>query len=119
MSFILATIINKRRSPMPIYSAMIRNFSPGLRPVIISYSKKRTCPPSNAGIGSMFMNARMMLKKAVMLQNIYQFHSGGNIEAIEPKPPILFAPSPEIGISYHYIARKHLHAVFCTCREAL
>ena len=95
MSFILATIINRRRSPMPIYSAMIRNFSPGLRPVIISYSKKRTCPPSNAGIGSMFMNARMMLKKAVMLQNIYQFHSGGNIEAIEPKPPMLFAPSPE------------------------
>ena len=41
------------------------------------------------------MNARMMDRKAVIIQNIYQSQTGGNIEPMAPKPPRLFAPSAE------------------------
>ena len=92
-SFRLATIMSNIRMPKPIYSALIRKFSLGLRPVIISYNKNSTCPPSNAGMGSMFMKARIMLRKAVMRQNIIQSHVGGNRLPIAPKPPNDLAPS--------------------------
>ena len=44
-------------------------------------------------MGRMFMNARMILRNAVMRQNIIQSHVGGNRLPIEPKPPSDFAPS--------------------------
>ena len=51
------------------------------------------CPPSSAGMGSMFMNASMMLRNAVMLQNCIQSHVAGKRLPIVPKPPSDFAPS--------------------------
>jgi hypothetical protein len=49
-------------------------------------------PPSKAGMGRMFMKARMMLRKAVMFQNACQSHVPGNMLPIAPKPPICSAP---------------------------
>ena len=43
----------------------------------------------------MFMKASMILKKAVIDQNIYQSQNGGKRLPIAPKPPILLAPSAE------------------------
>ena len=95
MSLRLATIISRNKTPMPMYSAQIIKFSLGLRRVIISYSKNSTCPPSRAGMGKMFMKARMMLRKAVMSQNMCQSHTGGNMLPMAPKPPSDLAPSVE------------------------
>ena len=41
----------------------------------------------------MFMKARIMLRKAVIFQNMYQSHMGGNRLPIAPKPPSDLAPS--------------------------
>ena len=71
----------------------MRKFSEGFLPVIISYMRKSTCPPSSAGIGSMFMKARMMLRNAVMSQKRCQSQTGGKRLPIAPKPPSDFAPS--------------------------
>ena len=95
MSLRLATIMRRMRMEMPTYSARIMKFSDGLRRVIISYSKNSTCPPSSAGMGSMFIKARMILRKAVMSQNMCQSHQGGKRLPLAPKPPRLLAPSEE------------------------
>ena len=44
-------------------------------------------------MGRMFMKARMIERKAVIFQNRYQSHMGGNRLPIAPKPPIDLAPS--------------------------
>ena len=73
---------------MPTICAYSKNFSLGLRPVIISYKVNSTCPPSNAGIGNRFINANAIDKKPVSNQNVCQSpHSVGNIEPMDLKPP--------------------------------
>ena len=49
---------------IPTICAYSRNFSLGLRRVIISYRVKSTCPPSNAGMGSRFMKASISESQA-------------------------------------------------------
>ena len=73
----------------PAIVAYSMNLSLGLRPVIISYNKNITCPPSKAGIGNKFINAKIKDKIAVILQNLCQSQVSENILAIEPKPPKL------------------------------
>ena len=46
-----------------------------------------TCPPSNAGIGSIFMKAKMIEIKAVLAQKPFQFQVEGNMFPIAPNPP--------------------------------
>ena len=92
-SFRFATTMSNINIVKPTYSALNRNFSLGARPVTISYMRKSTWPPSSAGIGSMFMNARMMLRNAVILQNSIQSQTGGKRLPMAPNPPSDFAPS--------------------------
>ena len=51
------------------------------------------CPPSSAGMGRMFMKARMTLRKAVSIQNVRASQAAGKMLPIVPKPPIDEAPS--------------------------
>ena len=46
-------------------------------------------------MGKMFMNARIMLRKAVISQNMCQSHTGGNKLPMAPNPPSDLAPSAE------------------------
>ena len=78
---------------MPIICTRSMNLSLGFRPVIISKSKNNKWPPSSAGIGRMFIKARMTEIKAVIDQKLYQSHCAGNKLAIVPKPPMEVAPS--------------------------
>src|SRR5262245_5208957 len=59
------------------------NLSLGLRPLTISYTVNRACPPSRPGTGKIFMNASMIEKTAVSIQKLCQSHSEGKM------PPIL------------------------------
>jgi hypothetical protein len=58
------------------------NLSLGFRPLIISYSVNNACPPSRAGIGNTFINARRILKIAVNDQKLSQSHSEGKTLAM-------------------------------------
>ena len=83
------------RMNIPTICARSINLSLGLRPVITSISRKSTCPPSSAGIGRIFIKARMSESIAVIFQKRYQFQAGGNILPIVPNIPTDFAPSAE------------------------
>ena len=78
---------------IPAICAYSRNLSLGFLPEIASTSRKRTCPPSNPGMGRMFINAKITERKAVIIQNEYQFHFAGKRFPIVPKPPSDDAPS--------------------------
>jgi hypothetical protein len=72
----LANINNEKSKIIPAVWAYSIAFSLGFLFVIISYNRKITCPPSNAGIGRIFINASTIEKNAVMFQNLNQSHSG-------------------------------------------
>ena len=76
----------------PITCAYSRTLSFAFLPVIISYIKNIACPPSSAGIGKIFINARIIEIKAVLDQNPFQSHFEGNKLPIAPKPPNCDAP---------------------------
>ena len=78
---------------IPITWALVRNWSLGGLPEIISYNKNITWPPSSAGIGKIFINANIIESNAVMPQNLCQFQVVSNKPPIEANPPICFAPS--------------------------
>ena len=73
----------------PMVSATSMNLSEGLRRVMISKSRKRMWPPSNAGIGRMFITAKATERKAVMRQKRLQIQVSGKILPMEMKPPTL------------------------------
>ena len=52
-----------------------------------SYSKNITWPPSSAGIGRIFITARIIERKAVRFQKDCQSHTPGNILPIVINPP--------------------------------
>ena len=102
-SFPLAYNINNNNKIMPATCAYSMNFSFGFLPLTISYSVNITCPPSKAGIGSRFINARMMDKKAVIFQNASQLQSVGKTEPIALNPPTpLYAPVSGFKISLNW-----------------
>ena len=68
------------------------NLSFGFRRVTTSYNKNITCPPSSAGIGKIFMKAKITDRKAVIFQKAYQSHIGGKKLPIAPNPPKEDAP---------------------------
>ena len=76
----------------PITWAYSRTLSLAFLPVIISYIKNIACPPSSAGMGRMFMKARIIEIRAVLDQNPFQSHFDGNKLPIAPKPPNCEAP---------------------------
>src|SRR5678809_657210 len=92
---------------MPAICAYSKNFSLGLRRVIISYKVNITCPPSKAGIGNKFMNARTIDKNAVIVQNASHLHSYfGKMEPIALKPPRPLYPPVfgfRISVSYTHL----------------
>ena len=55
--------------------------------MITSHSKNSTCPPSNAGMGRMFITAKMTDSRAVVRQKRSQSHSSGKTLPIDRKPP--------------------------------
>ena len=77
---------------MPIIWARSRNCSEAGRPAIISYSVNITCPPSNAGMGSRFMKAKISEKNAVLRQKIYQSHPASKMLPKVTRLPICDAP---------------------------
>src|SRR6266511_5830089 len=84
----LAYNINASNKTIPTIWAYSKNLSLGLRRVIISYKVNITCPPSRAGIGRRFINARTIERKAVMVQNASQSQPYfGKIEPIALNPP--------------------------------
>ena len=93
MSLPLANSSNAKRNAIPAICAYSRNFSLGCRRVIISTSRNSTCPPSSAGMGSMFIKARITERNAVIDQNCSQFHDSGKMLPMAPNPPRFFAPS--------------------------
>src|SRR5690606_13987029 len=90
--FPLAYKSNAINIKKPTICAYSKNFSLGFLPVIISYSKNITCPPSNAGMGSIFIKAKIIDKKAVESQNPCQSQESGKSLAIVPNPPTSVAP---------------------------
>ena len=56
------------------------------RRAMISYNKNITCPPSNAGIGKIFIKAKTKLSIAVKVQKFNQFQLLPNICAIPIGP---------------------------------
>ena len=71
----------------PITCAYSSTLSLAFLPVIISYIRNIACPPSRAGMGKIFINARIIEIKAVLDQNPFQSHFEGNKLPIAPKPP--------------------------------
>src|SRR5690606_9173695 len=84
----LAYNISKSSNIIPAVWAYSKNFSLGFRPLIISYNVNITCPPSSAGMGSKFINAKMIDRKAVIFQNDSQSQVVGNTEPMALNPPI-------------------------------
>ena len=83
-----ANSIKPNNKTMPTTCAYSKNLSLGLRPLIISTNVKTTCPPSNAGMGNKFINARMIDKNPVILQKTsHSPHSVGKIDPMDLKPP--------------------------------
>ena len=78
---------------IPTTCALVKNWSLGGLPEIISYIKNITWPPSKAGIGRMFIKAKIIDSRAVIDQNFIQFHSVSNNFPIDANPPICLAPS--------------------------
>ena len=72
---------------IPAICAYSKNFSEGLRLVTISYNVNKTCPPSNAGMGNIFMKARITESMAVSFQNDSQSHTGANMDPMDLNPP--------------------------------
>ena len=82
--------INNRN---PVIWAYSKNLSLGFLPVTISYNKNITWPPSKAGMGKMFIKAKIMESRAVVLQKAAQFQVSGNKPPIAANPPTpLYAP---------------------------
>src|SRR5580658_550719 len=78
----MAYAISPNNNTIPTICEYSMNLSLGFRPLIISYNVNNACPPSNAGIGSTFINASRILKIAVSVQKLSQSHTDGKTLAI-------------------------------------
>jgi hypothetical protein len=87
ISFAFAKINKPNNNTIPVTCAYSINLSPGFLPVIISYIRNNTCPPSNAGIGRMFIIAKIIDRNAVRFQNACQSQVPGKILPIVINPP--------------------------------
>ena len=92
MSFPLANKTKAINKKNPAIWANSINLSLGLRPLIISYNKNITCPPSSAGIGKIFIKAKIIDISAVVYQKLVQSQVSGNRPPMAPKPPTCEAP---------------------------
>src|SRR5579872_2933445 len=100
-----AYTINASSSIIPTTCAYSMNLSVGLRPVTISYKVNSTWPPSNAGIGRIFMKANIMLRRAVIDQNRSQSHRAPNILPMDIKLPndSLALTSFDVKINFRFV----------------
>src|SRR5574344_351280 len=89
MSLPLAKISKANTRINPTVSAISMNLSLGFLRVMISYRRNNMNPPSRAGMGSMFMMAKAMERKAVSDQKLAQSNLSGKILPIEMNPPTL------------------------------
>ena len=85
-------LINKT---IPTICAYSMNLSLGLRPVIISTNVNRACPPSSAGMGNIFMKARIIEKIPVNVQNLSQSQILGNV-----LPMLITLPKLSLGLTF-------------------
>ena len=82
MSFPNMKIINDTSITNPTIWAFSSALSLNGLPLTNSINKKKTCPPSKAGIGKIFIKANIIDKRAVKLQNDSQSQTVPNMVAI-------------------------------------